>query len=225
MPRWKNKLMTTEDVQRIKRDAVLKEAGRAFSKNGFHNTSLDDVAKALQVSKGTLYNYVQDKQEILFEFYRIATEISNRAFEIGDQAGGTGASVLRTVLRTYIELLTEELGACGALMEIDALRPEDRAVAVKSRDAFQRKFLALIEAGIKDGSLRPLEDPKLAIYSFMGAINWMPRWYKQRGRLSSKELAETMTELLLGGLVTDQGIEPRTRRPNPRRPSAKASRA
>ena len=70
MPRWKNSLMMTEEVQRIKRDAVLKEAGRAFSKRGFHNTSLDDVAKALQVSKGTLYNYVQDKQEILFEFCR-----------------------------------------------------------------------------------------------------------------------------------------------------------
>jgi len=207
MPRWKNKLMTTEDVQRIKRDAVLKEAGRAFSKRGFHNTSLDDVAKALQVSKGTLYNYVQDKQEILFEFYRIGTEIGNRAFEIGEAAGGSGADVLRTVLQTYIRLLTEELGACGALMELDALRPEDRAVAVKSRDAFQRKFLTLIEAGIKDGSLRPIEDPKLAIYSFMGAINWMPRWYDQKGRLSSGELAEAMTELLLGGLVADEDSE------------------
>lgn len=203
MPRWKNNLMTSEEVQRIKREAVLKEAGRAFSKRGFHNTSLDDVAKALRVSKGTLYNYVKDKQEILFEFYRIGTEIGERAFQIGKQAGGSGANVLRTVLRTYIQLLTEELGACGALMEIDALRPEDRAVAVKSRDAFQRQFLALIEAGIKDGSLRPVEDPKLAIYTFMGAINWMPRWYRQGGRLSGAEVAETMTDLLLAGMIVE----------------------
>jgi AcrR family transcriptional regulator len=208
MPRWKNSLMT-EDVQRIKRDAVLKEAGRAFSKRGFHNTSLDDVAKALQVSKGTLYNYVQDKQEILFEFYRIGTEIGLRAFEMGEEAGGSGAQVLHTTLRTYIELLTEELGACGALMELDALRPEDRAVAVKSRDAFQRKFLNLIEAGIKDGSLRPIEDPKLAIYTFMGAINWMPRWYSQGGRLSSREIAEHMTDLLLAGMVNRPGAQSR----------------
>lgn len=208
MPRWKNNLMTTEEVQRIKREAVLKEAGRAFSKRGFHNTSLDDVAKALHVSKGTLYNYVTDKQEILFEFYRIGAEIGERAFEFGKQAGGSGADVLSTVLRTYIRLLTEELGACGALMEIDALRPADRAVAVKSRDAFQRKFLALIEAGIKDGSLRPVDDPKLAIYTFMGAINWMPRWYSPGGRLTSADVAQTMTDLLLGGMIAEPPVAP-----------------
>lgn len=224
MPRWKNNLMTTEDVQRIKRDAVLKEAGRAFSKRGFYNTSLDDVAKALRVSKGTLYNYVQDKQEILFEFYRIGTTIGERAFEVAKQEGGSGANVLGNALRTYIQLLTEELGACGALMEIDALRPADRAVAVKHRDAFQRKFLALIEAGIKDGSLRPVDDPKLAIYTFMGAINWIPRWYLPTGRLTSTYIAEAMTDMLLRGLLTDTRAAPPAAR-SPARASAPRKRS
>ena len=64
MPRWKNVLQTSDEVYRVKRNAVLREATRIIARRGFHNTSLDDVAEALQVSKGTLYNYVTDKLEI-----------------------------------------------------------------------------------------------------------------------------------------------------------------
>lgn len=202
MPRWKNNLLTDESVQKIKRAAVLKEAGRAFGKRGYHNTSLDDVAKALQVSKGTLYNYVRDKQEMLREFQLLGAEIAERAFEIGEAGGGTGAQVLGRVLSTHIALLTEEAGASIVMTELDAMRPEDRAEAIKLRDSYQRRYLAIVKAGIADGSLRELEDPKLAVFTFMGAINWLPRWYSPKGRLSGKELGETMAALLLEGLVT-----------------------
>lgn len=203
MARWKNSLQTSDDIQKLKRDAVLREAGRAFSKHGYHNTSLDDVAHALGISKGTLYNYVRDKQEILFAFHQLAYELSDRAFAIGRARGGSGAEVLRNIIVHYIELLTGELGACGALMEVDALRPEDRAEAAKRRDTFERAFVAIIKEGIRDGSVRSV-DPKLAVFTFMGAINWLPRWFTPGGRLPGKAVAEQMADLLLFGLTTNR---------------------
>jgi AcrR family transcriptional regulator len=203
LARWKNSLQTSDDIQKLKRDAVLREAGRAFSKHGYHNTSLDDVAHALGISKGTLYNYVRDKQEILFAFHQLAYDLSDRAFAIGRARGGSGAEVLRTIITHYIELLTGELGACGALMEVDALRPEDRAEAAKRRDTFERAFVAIIKEGIRDGSVRTV-DPKLAVFTFMGAINWLPRWFTPGGRLPGKAVAEQMADLLLFGLTTNR---------------------
>jgi AcrR family transcriptional regulator len=203
LARWKNSLQTSDDIQKLKRDAVLREAGRAFSKHGYHNTSLDDVAHALGISKGTLYNYVRDKQEILFAFHQLAYDLSDRAFAIGRARGGSGAEVLRNIIVHYIELLTGELGACGALMEVDALRPEDRAEAAKRRDTFERAFVAIIKEGIRDGSVRPV-DPKLAVFTFMGAINWLPRWFTPGGRLPGKAVAEQMADLLLFGLTTNR---------------------
>ena len=207
MARWKNSLQTSDDIQRLKRDAVLREAGRAFSRHGYHNTSLDDVARALGISKGTLYNYVRDKQEILFAFHQLAYDLSDQAFAHGRAKGGRGADVLRAILVHYIELLTGELGACGALIEVDALRPGDRAEAARRRDAFEAAFVAIIEDGVRDGSIRPV-DPKLAVFTFMGAINWLPRWYVPGGRLSGNELAGQMTDLLLSGL-TAGALRPR----------------
>jgi len=203
MTRWKSKTPTDESGQKIKREAVLREAGRVIGKRGFHNTSLDDVARGLQVSKGTLYNYVRDKQEILREFQLASADIARRAFEAGEGRRGTGAQTLRTVLTTYIHLITEETGGSIALIELDAMRPEDRERAIKTRDMFQRRLLALVKSGISDGSLRDLEDPKLAVFTFMGAINWLPRWYSPDGQFSGKELAEMMADLLLNGLVSE----------------------
>jgi len=185
--RWNNSQQTSDEIQKLKRDTVLREAGRAFSARGYHNTSLDDVARTLGISKGTLYNYVRDKQEILYAFHQIAYELSDRAFAFGRARGGTGAEQLRHILAHYIELLTGELGACGALIEVDALRPEDRAEAAQRRDAFVDAFVAIIEAGIGDGSIRAV-DPKLAVFTFMGAINWLPRWYDPDGRLPARPL-------------------------------------
>jgi AcrR family transcriptional regulator len=203
LPRWKNTLQTSADVQKIKREAVVREAGRAFSRYGYHNTSLDDVAKVLQVSKGTLYNYVKDKQEILMECQRMAIEIADRAIAYGEEQGGTGAEVLRNILSRYIHLLTEELGACAVLVEVESLRPADRAEIFKHRDRFERKFVAAIERGISDGSIRSV-DPKIAVYTFLGAINSLPRWYRPNGRLSGAQIAESMTDLLLAGLRSDK---------------------
>jgi len=203
MPRWKNSLLSAESVQRIKREAVLKAAGRAFSARGFHNTSLDDVAKSLNVSRATLYKYVQDKQEILRELHQVGVDIATQAFEEGKRTPGTGAEILRTVLFTYTRLLIEDVGVAAVLRDLNAMRPEDRAEAVKARDSFERKFLQLLKAGIEDGSLLPIEDPKLAVYTFMGAICWVPRWYSAEGKLSSAEVAEIVTDNLFRGLVAE----------------------
>ena len=177
----------------------MREAGKAFGKRGYHNTSLDDVAVALGVSKGTLYNYVKDKQEILWEFHRQACEIGNRAFAEGRKINGTGADVLRAVLIHYVGHLAKELGVFGALVEIDALRPEDRAEAIQSRDDFERQFVALINAGIKDGSIRDV-DQRIAVFTFMGAINWIGRWYSPAGRMSAEQVAKNVVEMIMFGL-------------------------
>src|SRR5262249_50625138 len=54
----------------LKRDAVLRTAVALFNKNGVRATSLAGVAKALNVTKPTIYHYFSTKDEILFECVR-----------------------------------------------------------------------------------------------------------------------------------------------------------
>jgi len=205
--RWRDSLKTTDEIYRLKRDAVLRESGRIFSRRGFHNTSLDDVAKALDVSKGTLYNYVQDKQEILFECHNMALNIAERAFSQPFDANANSREKLTAILVRYISSINDELGACGVITETQSLRPKDRELVLSRRRKFEKRFVAIVEQGIADGSLRPV-DPKLAVLTFLGAIHAIPLWYDPKGRLSSEEIAEKMVAMLMEGLSASPS-EPR----------------
>src|SRR3546814_3371720 len=48
-----------------KREAVLQTAARAFAENGYHRTSLEEIAARLGVSKPTIYYYAQNKDDLV----------------------------------------------------------------------------------------------------------------------------------------------------------------
>ena len=93
------------------------------------------------------------------------------------------------------ELLTSEFGAFAVLTEIDALTPANRKIISARRDRFDHQFRAFVAAGIADGSIRPV-DPKLTVFYFMGAVNWMTRWINPQGTYNSQQITEQFTDFL-----------------------------
>jgi AcrR family transcriptional regulator len=212
MARWKNASHLNEF--QLKRDTVLRESGRIFNREGFHNTSLDDVANHLDVSKATLYNYVKDKQEMLFEFHKMALIIGDEAMEMARKVEANGAGKLRVAIREYIAMVTERLGGYGVIAELGALKPLDRQEIIAGRERFDKRFVSLLAIGVKDGSLRPI-DPKMAVFAFMGALQTIPNWFSPNGRLSGAEVAERMTDLLMNGMARTPASVSSAQRPNP----------
>jgi AcrR family transcriptional regulator len=84
---WKAKSERQQE-RHLKRDAVLRTAARLFNEKGFHATSLDEVAERLHVTKPTVYHYVKNKDEILFECVRIGIETLHAAVERVGRSGG-----------------------------------------------------------------------------------------------------------------------------------------
>ncbi len=78
-----------------KREAVLSTAVRLFNSKGFHATSLDDVALALNVTKPTIYHYFANKDEVLFECVRRGLELLPRHWSI---SRNSNTSLLEHVL-------------------------------------------------------------------------------------------------------------------------------
>ena len=201
MPRWKNGFQTSEDIQRYKRYAVIREAARIMSRRGFHNTSLDEVAKVLGISKGTLYNYVKDKQEILFECHNIALDLGDYAAEVARKAGGRGIDKLRLLLRCYIIWMYGQAGVGGVTFDVDALRDEDRSAVIERRDAMEANLLAFLEESAADGTIRAC-DIKVAVYAIMTAVNGISTWFSPDGRLTIEVIADQMLDLLTLSLAT-----------------------
>ena len=192
---WNNAVLNRDEQSARKRGALVREAARAFSARGYYNTSLDDVAEQLGVTKAALYYYVKGKEEILFECHLISSDLGDQAIEFAETVKGNGFERVIALARRYLELLTSEFGAFAVLTEIDALTPANRKIISARRDRFDHQFRAFVAAGIADGSIRPV-DPKLTVFYFMGAVNWMTRWFDPQGTYNSQQIAEQFTDFL-----------------------------
>ena len=186
-------------VRAIKRDAVLRAAAELFNEFGYHATSLAMVAERLQVTKPTLYYYIENKEEILFECVRLGLELLRTAIAGATASGGTALDKLKAAMHEYALIVTQDFGMCLIRVGEDPLAPEARKKLRGLKAELDHEFRALIEAGIAEGSLAPC-DPKLAAFTLAGALSWIGRWYDPEGPLSAEAIARDSTAVLMHGL-------------------------
>ncbi|MCP1335474.1 TetR/AcrR family transcriptional regulator [Futiania mangrovi] len=198
MSRWNELVATTEDRQREKREIVIRMAGAAFGRNGFYSTTLEDVAKSIGLTKAAIYYYFKNKNEILFECHKLAIQIAQKALEDAESEGRNGFEKLTLTVRNYIVGMTSELNF-SILVDVSALKPEERSYVVSFRDKFEARMRSFVEEGIADGSIAPCE-PKFAIFAIMGAVSWVPSWYSPAGELTGEQVADVLIGFLSNGL-------------------------
>ena len=186
-----------------KREAVIRSAARAFDQQGYHNTSLDDIAAALGVTKPTVYYYVANKEQLLFECFLAGLEPIRSALRRAQQASGSGRDRLREVIRDYAQAIASEYGWCMVRAEHQDLGPELSAQVRALKSEIDLGIRRLLQAGIDDGSIA-VGDTKLAAFAIAGALNWIAHWYRAGRTLSSAEVADAFVQFL------EQGLAPRS---------------
>lgn len=183
-----------------KRDAVLRAAVQMFNARGFHQTSLDDVAASLGISKPTIYHYLGNKDQVLLECVKIGLGQLIDAAEEARSRSGTGADRLTAFLVRYAEINMDDFGRCVIRTGDEALVPESRQRFRDLKRQIDTHMRSLITDGIADGSLAPC-DPKLAAFTIAGALNWPARWHDPAGTGRPGELARQLVELLGQGFL------------------------
>ena len=185
---------TREDVHGIKRLEVLREAAASFNFKGYHATSMNEIAASLGVTKAALYHYFPNKNSLLAACFEYAMDAAFASLERARKAGRNGRERLVLTMSYYVAELLNELNCCVVLMEEQALEPEDHAKLVRQRDRFERALRAFVREGIEDGSVVPC-DPKLAIFVILGAMNWVPKWFKPSGVWKSDQLNAALAQM------------------------------
>jgi AcrR family transcriptional regulator len=183
----------------LKREAVILAAARAFAARGYHNTSLDDLAASLKVTKPTLYLYVPNKEAILFECFRAGLEQIQGSLDESEAGEGPARERLFAFIRGYASAIVGDFGWC-------MLRAEDQHLgAAMSRRikllkaGIDRRMRALIEAGVADGSIRSC-DTRMTAFALAGALNWMGHWYREDASLKPAQIADRFIDVFNHGL-------------------------
>lgn len=187
-----------------KREAVLRVAAQMFNEKGFHATSLDEVAERLHISKPTLYYYIKNKDEILFECVNIGLQLLQDAIQQVAASGGSAIDKLVAAMHQYARIVTQDFGMCVIRVGEDPLPLQSRRKLRRFKAALDLEFRELIRQGMAEGAIVAC-DPKIAAFTLAGALSWIGRWYQPDGPQSAQQVATQVIDLLVGGLCTAQG--------------------
>jgi AcrR family transcriptional regulator len=192
--------MTRTATTSDRRIEILKSAAAAFRRRGYHGASVDEIASALEMTKGNLYYYFKNKEEILFACHeysldKLLTLMANvQAEPVPPEAK------LRKLMLAFVHLILDDLHGTALTLDPEALSPPLLKRIIAKRDEFDHGIRAIIQEGIDHGEFRP-GDPKMIEFAMMGAVNWIAKWFDPLGAQTSHQIGDAFADYLVGGLL------------------------
>jgi len=196
---------------------VYTVAAKLFNERGYATTSVENVADALGILKGSLYYYIDSKEDLLFKIVSEVHEDSREIFEstlgrtdlpplqrlalfVRKQARYNAANVERVVVYYH---------------DVDQLSAERRMKIRTCQKAHFRALVELIVTAQEGGLIDKRFSPALAARGVLSTIIWRHTWFRPGGKVMPDELAEFCVGYVLGGLEkfnprADDGPSPRT---------------
>jgi AcrR family transcriptional regulator len=183
-----------------RRIEILKSAAAAFRRRGYHGASVDEIASALEMTKGNLYYYFKNKEDILFACHDYSLDLLLTLMAEVQAEESSPEAKLRRLVLAFVHLILDELHATALTLDPEALSPPLLKKIIAKRDQFDHGIRDIIQQGIDQGVFTP-GDPKLIEFAMMGAINWIPKWFDPEGPQTSNTIGDAFTDYLVGGLL------------------------
>lgn len=180
-----------------RRIEILKSAAAAFRRRGYHGASVDEIASALAMTKGNLYYYFRNKEDILYACHEFSLDVLLQLMREVQHQPIPADEKLRKLILAFVHLILDELQGTALTLDPEALSPPLLAKIIAKRDEFDRGMRAIIQEGM-DAGLFAKGDPKMMEFAIMGAVNWISKWFDPAGAMTSQQIGEAFADYLVG---------------------------
>lgn len=186
-----------------KRDRILRAAVTIFSRKGFFNSKVSEIARAASVADGTIYLYFRNKDDLLISLFEekmgeVVADVRRRT-----AAGGNALEKLKIFIGNHMDLLERESGL------VEVLQVELRQSTKFLKDYTPVKFFEyleviseILEEGKREGVLRPDLNVAIARRAIFGALDELSLTYilSRKPKYHPTVTAAELCRLLLEGL-------------------------
>lgn len=188
-------------------DDVVAAAAKVFDRKGFGGSSLEDIAQEVGMLKGSLYNYISTKEDLLFAVVRpAAEELLAKARSLRD-VDLPPSEKIRQLATTHVEIIDRQLPYVSVYVREIA----GRGISAEW-SAMDREYVGHVEAilteGRDQGHFDTSTNPHVAALSLIGALNWLTRWYRPAEFGSPRDVAGQISDVFLAGMLV-RGSGPR----------------
>jgi TetR/AcrR family transcriptional regulator, cholesterol catabolism regulator len=168
--------------------ALLDAAAAKFAAQGYHATTIRELATATEMTPGAIYFHVPNKQALLLAVYEEGVQRILDCVETAATGHGTAWSRLTAVVEAHLEAILDASAYARVVIRIlPGDVPEIAADLTRLRDRYEERFRALFaEVTLPEGVA-----PGLARLFLLGALNWTPVWHRP-GRAPIREIARQL---------------------------------
>jgi TetR/AcrR family transcriptional regulator, cholesterol catabolism regulator len=183
---------------------ILHAAGEEFRDHGYENATLEGIAARVGILKGSIYNYVASKEELLLAVVEgPATALLAELDRLRAESDSGVAVRLRELVRMQVRIFSEYHPAAFVyLQHLGHLEQSPRFATFRQMD---RRYMSAVEAliaeGAANGEFSLAAEPRIVARALVGMIDWMQHWFVPRGTEEDLRLADQMVALALGGLA------------------------
>lgn len=198
-----------ENTKENVRELILKTALEQFTRRGIKDVKMDDIASILSISKRTIYELYNDKEQLLLEALKLHNEIIQNE---GKLIVRNASHTLEIILKLY-DKYVDIISSINKKFFTDLKKYPDICKRKRlNEEQNDKKFVAWIEMGRKQGLFR--EDANLEIFSYILRQNletiFTVKMDTEENTLSKfppAELGRTLIIFYLRGISTPKGQE------------------
>jgi TetR/AcrR family transcriptional regulator, cholesterol catabolism regulator len=180
---------------------VLDAAIEVFYKRGYDAATIQDVADKVGVLKGSLYYYIDSKEDLLHRIFTESYEQSQVLLAEVDALDAPPLERLRRYFQAYVLWYLRNVERVSIYTnEWKSLTGARRAEVLKQRAVYEQFIAGTIDDAKRDGTVAEAVETKYAVFFLLGAINGIPTWYRRRGADSPEHIAETYANFVISTL-------------------------
>lgn len=184
-----------------RKSEIIHISAKLFRERGYMAVSMRDIAKSLDIKAASLYNHIHSKQEILsLLIFNIAEEFT-RAMNSLQNSNETAIESLKKFIDFHIEITLRNPDAIACLnndwMHLDK---EHRIYYIKMRDEYEENVRRIVKKGINTGEIKQ-HNVEIIVFSMLSTLRTFYLWYGRKMNLNPTEFKESLTHVLLNGIV------------------------
>jgi AcrR family transcriptional regulator len=196
-PNRKDRILPAKQNQSgLKFDEILDAALTLFHSKGYDATSVQDVAGSVGILKGSLYYYIDSKEDLL---YGIISRVLNQLIPNLEQwrtLEGSGLQRITGFIEGYVLHIIANREPIGVMFrDYGGLSDTHRDTVLEMQRQYDTFLSELIIEGMSDGSVTADGDVGVTVNSIYGMANWTYRWYNQDGPLRPQDIATQVAAL------------------------------
>jgi AcrR family transcriptional regulator len=179
----------------VQRERILQAAAQLFAAQGYANTTMAQIVRALHVTKPFVYYYFRDKQEIFETLsWRPAVDCFTSLDFADDDPRSAVEKIKDGIERLIRATVAHHPCAFFPYKEPQVYRPEYLAAQKKLAHHFYDRLCPLLEEARRDGDL-DFRETKITALAACSLPGFLHSWYRPDGRLSPDEVVAELSQL------------------------------